>query len=416
MRTPHHPNSATEPLSPLRRWIPIAIFLCGILFVDLPPKTTWAAVIQGRVIAVVDGVIRIDRGTEAGISVGDKGKVYYTVLVGPQRQPHPIYVAGFTITGVEDGLSSAILQEESGEVRVGYLVEVAVVPPPPTPTVTPQAQQAKRAAVRKKKLAARRPPREGEVWRDPYLGMSFVWVPGGCFEMGCGEWGGDCSRAERPPHRVCVRGFWMARYEVTRRQWARLMGEKTPSAKGYPPQAPVDEVTWYEAVAFAEKLSAKTGYSFRLPTEAEWEYACRGRGKPQQYAGGATVDDGGWHEGNSDGASHPVGKKAPNDLGIYDMSGNVWEWCLDIYAKDAYSRAAPTLYDPLFIGTQYADIYEVEGIVRILQGVAGNRSARGGSWANPPDRLRCTARIKGDPAARRNWLGFRLVREEKMGR
>lgn len=129
------------------------------------------------------------------------------------------------------------------------------------------------------------------VWRDPYLGMEFVWVPGECFEMGCGEWDGECEDDERPVHEVCVDGFWMGKYEVTVGQWRKFVREtgynwdEWDCLDKYAPEDdhPVVCVSWHDAKAFAEWLSQKIGYKFRLPTEAEWEYACGSGGRKVKY-------------------------------------------------------------------------------------------------------------------------------------
>jgi formylglycine-generating enzyme required for sulfatase activity len=316
-------------------------------------------------------------------------------------------VASFTIKHTFQHASDATIDKAHGAVLVGYLVEIT------KRAVQKQKKQPPVKKAVKRKKTVKSTLKAGEIWRDPELRMSFVWVPGGCFEMGCGEWSGDCSSTEKPVHRVCVNGFWMERHEVTQQQWKRLMGSNPSDFRHCGSQCPVEKVSWNEAVEFARKLSSKTGYTFRLPTEAEWEFACRSGGKKQRYAGGETLYAAAWYRDNAGGTPHHVGRKRPNGLGIYDMSGNVWEWCLDIYAKDVYRKAIGTLRNPVFIGTKYADIYEGDSILRILQGISGYRSIRGGSWGNAADRLRCSDRIRGNPDSRRDWLGFRLVREDK---
>jgi formylglycine-generating enzyme required for sulfatase activity len=401
-----------------------------------------SGVVQGEVTAVEGENIRIDVGSEAGLKVGDQGKVFYTVLVGKERQPQPVYVASFTITGVEQESSVAKVEKTQGVIMTGYLVEVtsaeapaeqtpvAPAPAAQTPTVQapvvqaptepakteekPPSEKPAPPKVVKKKRVVKRSLKPGEVWRDPRLGMSFVWVPAGCFEMGCGDWMTGCSDSEKPPHKVCLNGFWMGRHEVTQQQWRRLMGSNPSDANRCGNQCPVEEVSWNQAVEFARKLSAKTGYLFRLPTEAEWEYVCRSSGKNQPYAGGVSADALAWYKENADGGPHAVGRKLPNDLGIFDMSGNVWEWCLDSFDKDAYLKATRALGNPVYVNDRFMDIYGA-GYARILgmlQGASGNRSVRGGSWKNTADRLRSTDRIKGDADSRRDWLGFRLIREE----
>ncbi len=411
---------------------------CLLILAALPVRVAQAAgVVQGEVAAVEGENIRIDVGSEAGLKVGDQGRVFYTVLVGKERQPQPVYVASFTITGVEQESSVAKVEKAQGVIITGYLVEVAATAVPPEQTAAAPAPAAQAppvqapvvqapiepakteekpapAQVVKKKRVVKRSVKAGEVWRDPRLGMSFVWVPQGCFEMGCGDWMTGCSDSEKPPHRVCLRGFWMGRHEVTQQQWRRLMGNNPSDAQRCGNQCPVEEVSWNEAAEFAKRLSAKTGYLFRLPTEAEWEYACRSGGKKQPYAGGEAVGDVAWYKENADGSPHAVGRKLPNELEIFDMSGNVWEWCLDSFDKDAYLKATRTLGNPVYVNDRFMDLYGA-GYARILgmlQGASGYRSVRGGSWKNAADRLRSTDRIKGDADSRRDWLGFRLVREE----
>ena len=123
-------------------------------------------------------------------------------------------------------------------------------------------------------------------WRDPITGITFVWVARGCYQMGCGSWSGDCSDNAKPVHDVCLDGFWIGKTEVTQGQWKKVMGS-VPS--GFPREDtyPVESISWTEAVNFIEKLNTMNNgqFTFRLPTEAEWEYACRSGGKPDQFAG-----------------------------------------------------------------------------------------------------------------------------------
>jgi formylglycine-generating enzyme required for sulfatase activity len=128
-----------------------------------------------------------------------------------------------------------------------------------------------------------------------------------------------------------VDGFWIGKYEVTQIEWQRVMGNNLSDFKG--DRNPVEEVSWNDAQEFIKRLNAKGNGMFRLPTEAEWEYAARSGGKDEKYAGGDGVERVAWYRSNSRGKTHPVGTKAPNCLGLYDMSGNVWEWCQDWYNK-----------------------------------------------------------------------------------
>ena len=253
------------------------------------------------------------------------------------------------------------------------------------------------------------------TWTEPNTGMEFVWVPGGCYRMGCGEWTDNCEEDEKPLHKVCLSGFWIGKYEVTIDQYRKFLKETDNKSEkrfevywddrlcpinkdssytlagnkfSQDGEQPMVLVDWQGAQAMAKWLSRKTGKTFRLPTEAEWEYAARSGGKKQKYAGGKDVDLLGWYKGNSDGHTHKVGWFIPNALGIYDMSGNVWEWCQDWYDENAYSRHSRL--NPI----------NTNGTRRLV--------IRGGSWDTNSSALR---------ASHRDWLlsgftmetvGFRL--------
>ncbi|MDR3236182.1 MAG: SUMF1/EgtB/PvdO family nonheme iron enzyme [Prevotellaceae bacterium] len=161
--------------------------------------------------------------------------------------------------------------------------------------------------------------------------IDMVFVEGGSFTMGCtGEQGGDCYDSESPAHQVTLSGFSIGKYEVTQAQWVAVMGSNPSLHKA--DNYPVEYVSWNDVQAFITALNTQTGKQYRLPTEAEWEYAARGgaQSKGYKYSGSNNADDVAWFWDNTGGAFvHPVGTKAPNELGIYDMSGNVCEWCSD---------------------------------------------------------------------------------------
>ena len=165
------------------------------------------------------------------------------------------------------------------------------------------------------------------------------------------EQGDDADNDEKPVHEVTLDGFYIGKYEVTQAQWKAVMGttieqqrDKAAASKlyGVGDNSPMYYVSWNEAVQFCQKLSEMTGKKYRLPTEAEWEYAARGgqHADGTKYAGSNTIGDVAWYDGNSYGKTHPVGQKKANGLGIYDMSGNVGEWCSDWYSEDYYSRSS----------------------------------------------------------------------------
>ncbi|MBW2198853.1 MAG: formylglycine-generating enzyme family protein [Deltaproteobacteria bacterium] len=244
-------------------------------------------------------------------------------------------------------------------------------------------------------------PTAGQIWKEPVTGMEFVWVPGGCYEMGCGNWTSDCFRDEKPVHEVCVDGFWMGKTEVTQGQWKQVMGEN-PAEFKKGDNYPVEKVRWADVEKFNEKLSSTTNitYKFRFPTEAEWEYAARSGGKPEKYAGGGDLNRLAWYLGNSNGSTHPVATKNPNGLGLFDMNGNVNEWCADTYKAWAYKRHKRN--NPLFKDGGLTKVY------------------RSGGWNSKQKSARCAARsyelgIEGhaqQAVYRSNDLGFRLVRSK----
>src|SRR3989338_10514354 len=154
-------------------------------------------------------------------------------------------------------------------------------------------------------------------------GENMVFIKGGCFQMGDTFGGGDTD--EQPVHKVCVDDFHMGKYEVTQKEWVDVMGTNPSHFKGCD-NCPVENVSWDDIQEYINKLNQKTGKKYRLPTEAEWEYAARSGGKNEKYAGGNNIDSVGWYDGNSGSKTHPVGQKQPNGLGLYDMIGNVLEW------------------------------------------------------------------------------------------
>ena len=167
--------------------------------------------------------------------------------------------------------------------------------------------------------------------------IEMVYVSGGTFKMGATpEQGWDAWSDESPVHEVQLSGYYIGKYEVTQALWESVMGTNPSYSIGL--NLPVENVSWKDAKKFIRKLNAKTGKSYRLPTEAEWEYAARGGNKSRgyKYSGSDDIGTVAWYRGNSESmTTHPVGTKAANELGIHDMSGNVYEWCSDWYG--AYS-------------------------------------------------------------------------------
>ena len=174
---------------------------------------------------------------------------------------------------------------------------------------------------------------------SPYIEM--VYVEGGSFMMGATpEQELDYWDDEKPVHHVRLSNYYIGKYEVTQAQWEMVMGTNPSYFRG--PNLPVDNVSWDDVQEFIRRLNAMTGKSYRLPTEAEWEYAARGGNKRlgYKYSGSNDVESVAWYSGNSGFETHPVGTKAANELGIHDMSGNVYEWCSDWYGD--YSDGSQT--------------------------------------------------------------------------
>ena len=174
-------------------------------------------------------------------------------------------------------------------------------------------------------------------------GVSFtmVRVEGGTFTMGAADdQEGELYHYERPAHEVTLSSFCIGETEVTQALWEAVMG-KNPSHFKVNPENPVEQVSWDDCQKFVKKLSKLTGKAFRLPTEAEWEYAARGGNKSKhfKYSGSDNLGNVAWYRGNSDNKPHPVKGKSPNELGIYDMGGNVMEWCEDWFEGDYYKSS-----------------------------------------------------------------------------
>jgi formylglycine-generating enzyme required for sulfatase activity len=225
-------------------------------------------------------------------------------------------------------------------------------------------------------------------FKEPVTGMELVFVRGGCFSMG--DTFEDGAFDEKPVHEVCVSDFSMGKYEVTQGQWKTIMGKNPSHFSSCGDSCPVEQASWNDVQTFIQKLNQKTGKTFRLPTEAEWEYAARSGGKKERYAGtNDNLDDYAWCVNNSGRKTHPVGQKKANTLGLFDMSGNVWEWVVDRYDRGYYSR-----------GPRDNPSGPSSGSSRVL---------RGGGWNSKPQYVRAAFRFGRYPVNRFDDTGFRIL-------
>ena len=297
-----------------------------------------------------------------------------------------------------------------------------------TPTATSQISQQQETTTADEKGGP-----YGKTWREPTTGMEFIWIEGGCFQMGCEadrpqekkslamlpesfseikawQWPlamlalalpvscaspdyyqrTGCFKEEQPVHEVCVNGFYIGKYEVTQGEYRKIIESNPSHFRGN--DYPMEKVSWLGSQIFIHHLNKESGKRFRLPTEAEWEYAARSGGRNEKYAGSDSIRSVAWYAANSNGSTQRVGSKSPNGLGLYDMSGNVWEWCSDYFNKDYYTSSPKN--NPKG---------PAEGRERV---------ARGGSWAFEAPYARTAFRFRYRPESHYASIGFRLVLAE----
>ena len=217
---------------------------------------------------------------------------------------------------------------------------------------------------------------------------NMVYVSGGTFTMGgTSEQGSDADDSEKPTHSVTLSSYYICKYEVTQALWRAVMGSNPSYFKG--DNLPVEQVSWNDCQTFINRLNSYTGRNFRLPTEAEWEFAARGGNysRHYKYSGSNYIGDVAWYTDNSGNRTHPVGTKQANELGLYDMSGNVYEWCSDWSGSySSYSQSNPT--------------GAASGSCRVL---------RGGCWYIVARYCRSSFRYDDAPGSGYYCLGLRLV-------
>ncbi len=278
----------------------------------------------------------------------------------------------------------ALQQQETELARQQRELDAALHPPLPPQQPAPSVIQPHQPVI----LQAQPMPIQ-VVARQPFE-PEMVAIPAGSFTMG---WlngrDGEGYADENPAHTVRLRHFELGKYPITQAQWQAVMGNNPSHFSKGGDTCPVEQVSWHDVQEFIQKLNQKTGQTYRLLSEAEWEYACRA-GENHLYSGSNYVDQVAWHNGNSDGKTHPVGQKQANAWCLHDMSGNVWEWVQD--TKHANYQGAPS------DGSAWED---ARATARVL---------RGGSWGNVPQNVRAASRSNNAPSGRVSNVGFRLAR------
>jgi formylglycine-generating enzyme required for sulfatase activity len=226
--------------------------------------------------------------------------------------------------------------------------------------------------------------------------LSLILVPPGVFQMGSPQVlatpDGWDNEVERPVHQVTItKGFWIGEFSITQRQWEEVMGNNPSYFAGAGPDLPVEQVSWTDAQAFIAKVNGKqTRWTVRLPTEAEWEYAARAGTTGETYG---PVDSIAWYAGNNSRTTHPVGQKRPNGFGLYDMLGNVWQWCEDWFAPYASAPAIDPQGPP-------------DGEKRVM---------RGGCWYCDAIHARAARRNRDPQEHLSRSIGFRIVAVPRAG-
>lgn len=352
-------------------------------------------ILREQAFQMTGGVLK-DKAVEAGqfLGVGN-------IVIGSIGIVGKTYMISLSMVNIESGETERVEEDtckceldeliESTKRTAHKLIAGGVAPiyeptPEPEPKPKPKAKPVPPPPPIEEPVQIA--PPTGVTYKDPVTGIEFALIKGGCFQMGEPR----AERDERPMHEVCVDDFYIGRYEVTQAQWKTLKG-KNPSKYKKNEMNPVEDMSWKDIQDFVRDLNQKAGRYYRLPTEAEWEYAASGGGQKEKWAGTNTESEIGSYAWNNDnvkrGEHQPVGQKKPNRLGLYDMTGNVAEWVMDRYDNSYYKESPRSNPSGPERGSDY--VY------------------RGGSYKDDPKDCRTTKRAKKSSSKADSTIGFRLA-------
>jgi formylglycine-generating enzyme required for sulfatase activity len=341
-------------------------------------------ILREQAFQMTGGVLK-ERAVEAGQFLG-VGKI----VIGSIGIVGRTYMISLSLVNIESGETERV-EEDTCKCELDELIESVkraankLMTGGPVPAPAPMPAHERIESIPPSPVAVVSP--SGITYRDPVTGMDFILIKGGCFRMG----DDDGDREERPVHEVCIDDFYLGRYEVTQSQWKAIKG-RNPSSNDKNEMNPVEDVSWNDVQDFIKELNKKTSRFFRLPTEAEWEYAARSGGRTEKWSGTnneSELEAYAWFEKNAGRDTHPVGQKRPNALGIYDMTGNVWEWVGDWYDSSYYDESPRS--NPGGPGRGSDRVY------------------RGGSYEDGDKDIRTSKREKKSNRRGDDTLGFRLA-------